>query len=122
MTHPTFDDFTRSYIKCALWCSSENEAGDSFLDQDYDDSDISPECMSQMVKDCRDFQKDEAADLAEAGDDGQNGDDFWLTRNKHGVGYSDRGYGEAGDRLTESAHAYGNVDLYLGDDGLIYCS
>ncbi|GAA3632936.1 hypothetical protein [Microlunatus ginsengisoli] len=47
--------------------------------------------------------------------------DFWLTRNRHGAGFWDRGYGEDGDTLTEAAHAYGGVDLYIGEDGRIHC-
>lgn len=48
------------------------------------------------------------------------GIDFWLTRNGHGAGFWDRGLGDVGTRLTCAAHNYGSVDLYAGDDGLIY--
>ena len=46
--------------------------------------------------------------------------DFWLTGNRHGAGFWDRGYGADGDTLTEAAHGYGDVDLYVGDDGQIH--
>lgn len=42
----------------------------------------------------------------------QAGHDFWLTRNRHGAGYWDRGLGNLGKRLTESAHGYGEVCVY----------
>ena len=53
-------------------------------------------------------------------DPGQIGHDFWLTRNRHGAGFWDRGLGDVGDRLTKAAHAFGESDLYVGDDGNLY--
>jgi hypothetical protein len=50
---------------------------------------------------------------------GQAGHDFWLTRRGHGAGFWD-GDWEHGDVLTEKSEEFGNVDIYLGDDGLIY--
>lgn len=46
----------------------------------------------------------------------QHGQDFALTRNGHGAGFWDRGYGEAGDRLSDTAHRYGEHSV-LTDDG-----
>ena len=48
------------------------------------------------------------------------GHDFWMTRNRHGVGYWDRGLGECGTLLTQKAHEYEEVNLYVGDDGQIW--
>jgi hypothetical protein len=48
------------------------------------------------------------------------GHDFWLTRNGHGVGFWDRGLGAVGDALSKAAQAYGERNVYLGDDGAIY--
>lgn len=75
-----------------------------------------------MAEDCKSFAADNAEDLAHAGDDGRNGHDFWLTRNGHGAGFWDRGYGKVGDRLTDAAHAWGTSDIYIGDDGKLYVS
>jgi hypothetical protein len=75
--------------------------------------------IANAEKDCADFQAANAEDLTEI-DSAQAGHDFWLTRNRHGAGFWDRGYGAVGDRLTAAAHAYGSVDLYAGDDNLIY--
>lgn len=67
------------------------------------------------------FQDVNAKLLARAGDEAQNGHDFWLTRNGHGVGFWDRGYDkEVGDALTKASESFGEVDLYVGDDGRIY--
>lgn len=43
---------------------------------------------------------------------GQLGHDFNLTRNHHGAGFWDRGYGELGDWLTRVAQSYGSQALY----------
>lgn len=48
------------------------------------------------------------------------GHDFWLTRNRHGAGFWDRGLDVLGDRLTAAAHAYGEASLMLGDDGKVH--
>lgn len=46
---------------------------------------------------------------------------FWLTRCGHGCGFWDGDWSEpAATILTDAAHAFGNVDLYVGDDGKIY--
>lgn len=47
----------------------------------------------------------------------------WLAKlGDHGAGFWDRGLGQVGDDLTAQAHAAGEVDAYLGDDGLVYLS
>lgn len=110
------DSFTLAYIEAALWSSNDDQGNPL----DSTDSDIAPETLARMVADCAKFQTENAELLAAAGDDAQNGYDFWLTRCGHGAGFWDRGYGDIGDKLTEAAHAYGDVDLYVGDDRRIY--
>lgn len=46
------------------------------------------------------------------------GRDFWYTRNGHGVGFWDRGLGEVGDKLSDIAREFGNVDamFYESED------
>jgi len=109
------DTFTRAYVEAALWSSlGEDEQP---LDDVYGPEDIAPETLAQMSEDCAAFQEAEAADLE---DPERDGHDFWLTRNGHGAGFWDRGYGPRGEWLTKAAHVYGSVDLYVGDDGKIY--
>lgn len=112
------DDFTESYLETALW-SSTNDEGEP-LDDNYGIEDFAPEALKQAKEDTADFQEQNADDLEEAGDDGQNGHDFWLTRNGHGAGFWDRGYGDVGDRLTKASKAFGSADIYVGDDGMLY--
>lgn len=133
-TRPKLDAFTRAYLECALW-SSINPDHDNdpdvpeMLDALYDIEDIAPEALEKCIEDCRDFQEANA-DLLTAENyvgfsqwsvDERAGHDFWLTRNGHGAGFWDGDWSkEAGRKLTEAAKVYGSVDLYPGDDGLVY--
>ena len=66
------DEFTKAYIECALWSSTDDQ--DQPLNDNHDVSDMAPETLTQII----------------------------------------------GEKLTESSEAFGNVDLYIGDNGLIY--
>lgn len=119
------DAFLRGYLECALWSSTDNadESGGAPLDENYGIDDFAPEALEAAKADCEAFQEANADDLEATGaDDDQNGHDFWLTRNRHGAGFWDRGYGEVGERLSEAARVYGGVCLYAGDDGKVYGS
>jgi hypothetical protein len=123
------DEFTRGYAECAIWSSTEGEEGTP-IDQNYDLDDIAPETWQEFVSDCADFQKSNRALLRKYCDQYKPaqdfnvwacaGHDFWLTRNGHGAGFWDRGLGEIGKKLSESAKIYGEVWLYIGDDGKVY--
>ncbi len=120
--------FTRGYIECALWADGNAESlsveGDGEDEEDAGLADVSPELMAAMSLDCLTFETANAADLEAAEEAGRDrdhlGHDFWLSRNGHGTGFWDRGLGEVGERLHAAAQACGQVDLYRGDDGLIY--
>lgn len=116
-TQQTIDKFTRAYIECALWSSTDDK--DEPLDKNYSLYDLAPETLQEIIVDCLAFQETFAPLLADL-DVEQCGHDFWLTRNHHGAGFWDRGLGEIGTKLTEAAHAYGSCDLYVGDDGKVY--
>jgi hypothetical protein len=78
-----------------------------------DDDELLAECAEDLTA----FLRGNAADIALSGLTGhQVGEDFWLTRNRHGAGFWDRGLGEVGLRLTEAARVYGTVDVPLSDD------
>lgn len=119
MDMSNFDEFLNGYLVCALWSSVSWET-EQPLDDDYSIEDISPETMAEMKSDCKDFVKSNIELLAEL-NPSQCGHDFWLTRNGHGAGFWDRGYGELGEVLSTQSKIYGSVDLYVGDDNLIYC-
>ena len=107
------------YMVCALW-SSTGDDGEP-LDDKYGLDDIGGSSAAEMMSDCEDFIRANRADLLAGGqDDSQIGHDFWLTRNGHGAGFWDRGLGEVGERLTKASKVYGEVYLYVGDDGKVY--
>lgn len=116
---PDLRKFVQGYLKAALW-SSTDEEGEP-LDKTYDVDDFSGEAVKKATEDAKKFIEDNEDDLDATGASyEQHGHDFWLTRNRHGSGFWDRGYGEAGKRLTKAAHSYGEAYVYVGDDGKLY--
>jgi hypothetical protein len=105
-----------AYIAAALW-SSQDEAGEP-LDSNYTRDDLAPATLASMTEDVTAFLNDHADDIGDNESDA--GHDFWLTRNRHGAGFWDGDWADAGQRLTDASHVYGSVDLYVGDDGLVY--
>jgi hypothetical protein len=131
------DEFTRAYMECALWSSTDTVNGEDVnLDDNHCIEDIAPETLGKMIADCQKFQVQYSALLKTAYSmqhktreglqdytPSQAGHDFWLTRCGHGAGFWDRGLGEAGEKLTEACGfrtAFDNIDLYIGDDGKIH--
>jgi hypothetical protein len=113
-----------AYAECALWSSTNYTGPDDDgtpFDEDYDVGDIAAETLAEMTADCLAFYDECADDLAGMAAE-QAGQDFWLTRNRHGAGFWDRGLGPVGDRLTAACRPYGSVDLYVGDDGKVWAS
>lgn len=110
------DSFTAEYLEAIEW----------LLDEEIDRDTIkgfAPSAIEQAKADCEAFQEANAEDL-EAYQDATGctgGVDLWLTRNRHGAGFWDRGLGDLGKRLTDAARL-GECDSYQGDDGLIYLS
>lgn len=117
------DKVFEAYVACALWSTNDesDEAGGFPMDQSYTRDDMDPTLLESMRSDCEAFCEAQRVDLVGSGlNDDRIGIDFWLTRNHHGAGFWDRDLGDVGDRLTDAAHAYREVWLYVGDDGKIY--
>lgn len=112
------DAFTRGYLEAALWTSDPEPRSGQWYESDlWNVAAIHPDSLKAAIEDCVDFQTANRADLDEVSDtyhvdDARHGVDFWLTRNGHGAGFWDRGYGELGDKLTKAAEVYGVVDVY----------
>lgn len=131
---PTLDKFTRAYLECVLWAETDNsdEQGGEPLDENYDIGDFADEALEQARKDCLEFQGANLNDIMQGHggveadgtpfDEFQRaGHDFWLTRRGHGAGFWDVGWpDDVGERLTVAAKAFGNVDVEVGDDGMLY--
>lgn len=128
-----FQQFLRGYIAALLW--SSNDAcpitGDM---RDLDEYELSTAGADKCRADCLAFFTANRADIdAAAGaydlshtdgaDTGYDfaGHDFALTRNHHGAGFWDGDLPEdLGNRLTAAAHAAGEVNPYIGDDGEVH--
>ena len=112
-----FDAFFDGYVEAALWSSMNPDAENRALDMDYSPDDLARETRRKMIADCRAFIRGNEAALDDARRRGllapNAGRAFWLTRNRHGTGFWDRGLGALGARLTRAAYAYGEVDLYV---------
>lgn len=111
--------FIGAYLECLLCQATDSETMEP-LDSKFGLFDISQETLDAVAEDCESFISANAELLAQAGTDEQNGHDFCLTRNGHGAGFWDRGYGEVGKQLSEACKPYGPLDLYIGDDGMLY--
>lgn len=116
-TWSRLDEFTRGYIATAMWTLTD-EDGNSL---DYLGlHDVHDDTITAAIEDCEAFQSDNRRILSKY-DAFRAGHDFWLTRNRHGAGFWDGDYEDRDGRsLTDSAHAWGSCDWYVGDDGMIY--
>ena len=140
------DAFTQAYIEAIFWIenapgvSTEEWQGtfehpEGSIPDDVGFSDIAPETLAAITADCKAFQETNAALLEEAYEldaDGtaytpeRAGHDFWLNRNGHGCGFWSRSFEggfDIGDRLSKCCgwrSNFGEVSVYLGDDGKVY--
>lgn len=123
-----FEKFVASYLETALWSSSGDEGGPEFLDAEYSADDFDEGCLERLKVDLRrwwdanqeyiqrwDNPRYSAASMA--------GHDLWLTQNHHGAGFWDGDWPKkAGEILTERAHKWGDLDIYVGDEGKLWVS
>jgi hypothetical protein len=127
----TLDKFTQDYIAAALTLMADRDYQYAYEDAkngeqverpDYQYENLAPETAKAMIADCAKFQAINRINLIkyEQQIHRSGGTDFWLTREGHGAGYWDRQLDNLGKRLTDSAHTFGEFELYLGDDGKIY--
>jgi hypothetical protein len=115
-------EFVESYLECALWSSTDNDGRP--LDDNFDVDDIDRETRKTAETECADFWRQHGWICSR--DARRAGFDFWLTRNHHGAGFWDGHWRETFEdraiekRLTNAAHEFGSVNLYVGDDGRIH--
>lgn len=121
LTAPTSSKFLRQYLVTALWSETDYDNDDEPFDKNHTITDFADEALEKATKDCNSFMEKNEEYLLNAGDDEQNGHDFWLTRNGHGAGFWDRGYSkEVSDHLTAACEKYGEIHIARGDDGKLY--
>ena len=117
------DDFTRQYLETALWSSTDEsrEDGGDPIDDNYGIDDIAASTMENAKRDCDRFRDLAGVMLEEnAPNDNMGAHDFWLTRNGHGAGFWDGDWPINGDALTAICKEFGEVTLYIGDDGQVW--
>jgi hypothetical protein len=111
----TIDAFTRGYLEAALWTEDPDPRSGEWAESDsWNIAAIDPVSLTRAIEDCRNFQNDNEALLDQVADEcgatsAQCGHDFWLTRNGHGCGFWDRGYGALGDLLSKASKPYGEA-------------
>lgn len=117
------DDFTHEFIQSGLFLDEDMAKedcaveGTSWEDFDWSETSIDAESLKQISEECEDFVTQNWDKLRNLpGYATQSGYDFWLTRNRHGAGFWDRGYGKVGDELTNAAHTYGECHFMACDD------
>jgi hypothetical protein len=108
-----------SYLESAFWTSTGEN--DTPLDARYDYHDLDDDDLEACRLELQAFCIAGWRTLHRAKvEPEQCGHDFWLTRNRHGVGFWDRGLGADGDALTALSEMFGAQNLYVGDDDRVY--
>jgi len=122
-------DVLQGYLVSMVWTGTldfmtntsefggESLTSDGVLDSVLSVEDLRPDVVESAEKDVDAFLEQVGEylkywELPEGLTASQLGHDFNLTRNHHGAGFWDRGWGELGDWLTRVAQAYGSQALY----------
>ena len=110
-----------AYIEAAFWSSTDSD-GEPLDSARYADCELADEARAELTDDVTHFLHTvaERFDVATLPALEQLGHDLWLTRNRHGAGFWDRGLGALGTELTSIAHQAGERDLVVGDDGKVH--
>lgn len=108
----------RAYLECAEWCGIDEEDRESY--EEADTVAWTNAALVQARQDCEAFlELIQGVVWEEAMSEERLGHDFWLTRNRHGVGFWDRGLGKLGETLTKWAHMFGEQSVRLVERGVI---
>lgn len=110
------------------WFSEENQEDiregqiDGVIPCDTGFSDLHPDALAVIHTDCHDFERKASKWLSMAYARGYDreraGNDFWYTRNGHGVGFWDRSELDAdgvGEALTDLSKEWGEMNPWFGD-------
>jgi hypothetical protein len=123
-------DMLAGYVRCALWSSVDD---DKPMDETCTEDDLAPSTLEELRRIVETFARENAALLLPSiGKRGRAtgrecdwslaGHDLWLTQAETGAGFGDGDWPETVDRkLYEAAGRVERLDLYVGDDGKVYC-
>jgi len=114
------DSFTSAYIEAMYFAETGEE-----IPQDVE---LAEDARLDIEADCRSFWRrfgpyvlTDICRSAFVDAVYQAGHDFYFTRNGHGVGFWEEEWPEAyRDMLTKGAKSYGELQMYVADDGLAY--
>jgi hypothetical protein len=116
--------FVEQYLLTALWSSNDTDpnTGEDVSLDNYVFSDECKRILSEFATEffqkhyqlISDFSEEEKVDVA------TTGHKLWLSHNGHGAGFFDYN-GESAKKLQELSNTLKQFDLYIGDDGLVYC-
>jgi len=123
-----------AYIEAAIWSdiSTDDEDAEMGCDNPSEYADLldagSRAAVVAYVAAFAVANRDDLAAIAEMNGDRAEwtdaslaGHDLYLTGAGHGAGFWDRGYGDAGDRLSEACkYQSESAHPYVGDDGRVY--
>lgn len=116
----SLQSFLEGYTDAMLWANAEWDMEGGSVPAELTLGEMSREDYRALVNldDATAFYESERKMLKKMNKryratDNRHGHDFALTRNGHGAGFWDRGYGGAGDYLTRQARAYGEEYISL---------
>ena len=120
------DDFTQGYIEAMFFTDTGTGDDEEGGLEHANVAEFAPGEIDAIWDDCQRWQfanQDKLTAAYETGryDARRAGNDYWYTRNGHGVGFWDRELGDIGDELSNACR-YSERNLYRDDDGLLYCS
>lgn len=106
--------FLKGYLDCALWASPSSDDGKE-LDNQYSLLNLTHDALTKISEECEKWQKENKSLLEMALQEKPKnglyslGVDFFLTRNRHGTGFWDKGYSEElSDNLTKASEKAGS--------------
>jgi len=123
ITDERIDEAVKHYTIAGLWSSTNHDnEEEEFLDKNYSVEDIAPETMETFKRDVKKFYEENIDAINKSGlSDEQIGHDFWLTKNRHGAGFFDRGLDDDIEKsLMDGTRKFKENLLVVGDDKKIH--
>lgn len=114
---PDVDACVRAYLECAEWCGLDENSEEGLRAWSSPVA-WDSESIAAAQATCDAFRAECADVIALLGlADDAIGHDLWLTQNRHGAGFWDRGHDPDSARtLTDAAHGYGERFVEMYDD------
>lgn len=124
VTQSVSECFADGYVEAMAWLAWHENGSDMGVSLSV----VPDEVIQQAASDAGEFYRDNQSLIAQAVREHcarrsglcafveTLGHDFALTRNGHGTGFWDRGYGKVGDLLSDACRPYGPSGIYVSDD------